>query len=81
MSIEHSPPKSARVGILDEFLTRAELASELGCHERTLSRYENLPNGLPSIVIVGRKHYSIGDVKRFIASRVSRPNPVRRAPR
>jgi hypothetical protein len=64
-------------GLLADFATRAELAAELGCHERTIARYEALPNGLPSVTIAGRKLYRVADVRAFIENRIKSPQPVR----
>jgi hypothetical protein len=65
MSLEHAPSRNsggatggtgeARPPLLEGYLSRAELAKELSCSERTVARYENLPDGLPSIFIGGRK--------------------------
>lgn len=40
--------------LLDDFITRNELAAELDCCLRTIARMENLPDGLPSVVLAGR---------------------------
>ncbi len=70
--------RTAAGGLLKGYLTRAELAAEWGCHERTIARYEQMPNGLPFLYIGGRKLYRIEDARAFMASRVSTPNPVRK---
>jgi len=67
------------VGLLDDYRNRAELAQELRCSERSIWRYENLPDGLPSVLIAGRKFYRIQAVRDWLAKRERRPNP-RRAP-
>ena len=63
--------------LLDGLIPRPEAARQLDCSERTLARWENLPNGLPSIIIAGRKFYRIAAIRDFIASRERKPNPRR----
>ena len=67
------------VGILDGYVDRAELARQMRCSERTIWRYENLPDGLPSVMIGGRKFYPVAGVKAWLAKREQRPNPRRAA--
>ena len=69
--------RASRHGLLEGYATRAELAAEWNCHERTVARYENMPNGLPSVTIAGRKLYRIEDARRFMESRIRHPQPVR----
>lgn len=64
--------------LLAGYVNRAELAAEWICHERTIARYEAMPNGLPFLFIGGRKFYRIEDARRFMESRIVTPNPVRR---
>jgi len=63
--------------LLDDYLSRAELASELGVVTRTISRYENQPDGLPSVLIGGRKLYRLQSVRKWIEQRERCPNPRR----
>jgi len=72
-------PETAARGLLAGYYTRAELANEWNCHERTIARYEQMPNGLPSLYIGGRKLYAIAHARRFMESRITTPNPVRGA--
>jgi hypothetical protein len=65
------------IGLLDEYRTRAELADELRCSWRTIWRYENQPDGLPSVLIAGRKFYRIESVRDWLNKRERRPNPRR----
>ena len=65
-------------GLLTGYLSRAELASEWNCHERTIARYEAMPNGLPFLYIGGRKLYRIDDALAFMERRITTPNPVRK---
>lgn len=71
--------ETAPRGLLTGYLTRAELAAEWDCHERTIARYEAMPDGLPFLFIGGRKLYRIENARRFMDSRVTRPNPVRKS--
>ena len=63
--------------LLDEYLTREGLAAELHVTPRTISRYENEGDGLPSTTIGGRKYYHTGSVKQWLKNRERRPNPRR----
>ena len=65
--------------ILGDYVDRATLAHNLGISARTLWRYENQPDGLPSLMIGGRKHYRVEAVKAWLAKRERRPNPRRAA--
>ncbi len=64
---------------LDDYLSRAELASQLGITPRTIANYENLPDGLPSMLLGGKKMYRIDSVRKWISDREQRRNPRRRA--
>ena len=65
-------------GLLAGFVTRAQLAAEWNCHERTIARYEAMPDGLPFLTIGGRKMYRIEDARAFMERRITTPNPVRK---
>lgn len=65
--------------ILNDFCTRPELAQDFGCSERTIWRYESQPDGLPSVMIGGRKFYRIQAVREWLNARERRPNPRRAA--
>lgn len=67
----------AEGGILDEYVDRDELCRQLRISGRTAARYENAPDGLPSVTIGGRKLYRIAAVAKWLAGRESRPNPRR----
>ncbi|EJW11722.1 hypothetical protein A33M_2919 [Rhodovulum sp. PH10] len=64
--------------LLEGYLTRPELARELGVHTKTVERYESQPNGLPSVTIGGRKYYRRTAVLAWIESRERKPNQRRR---
>jgi hypothetical protein len=66
-----------KIGILDGYVDRQTLAAELCCNERTIARYENIPNGIPSVLIAGRKLYPVEGIRAWVKNRESRPNPTR----
>ena len=59
----------------DELIPDAELASRWHVTTRTLSRYENLPNGLPFWMIGGKKYRAVRESAEWLAARAQRPNP------
>lgn len=65
--------------ILDDYRDRATLAREMRCSERSIARYESEPDGLPSVMIAGRKYYRIEAVRDWLTKRERRPNPRRAA--
>ena len=65
--------------LLHDYIQREELARELKCSERTLARYENQKDGLPSVMIGGRKFYRIEAVNTWLQKRERQPNPARAA--
>lgn len=79
MSTTAQTNPKATGGLLNGYLTRAQLAAEWDCHERTIARYEQMPNGLPFLYIGGRKLYRIEDARAFMAARIVTPNPTRQS--
>jgi hypothetical protein len=77
--IELDDAKMSDTGILSDYLDRASLARELNCAERTIARYEAEPDGLPSVMIAGKRYYRREAVLEFIRRRERRPNPRRAA--
>lgn len=65
--------------LLAGYLTRDQLASQLGVTVRTLGRWMAQPNGLPYTTLGARTLFRIDAVKEWIASRERRPNPRRRS--
>lgn len=63
--------------ILADYVNRPELAAALNVSVRTLSRYEILPDGLPSVLIGGRKLYRVQSVLDWVKSRETHPNKRR----
>ena len=66
-------------GLLKDYIDRPRLADEWDCSERTIARYEDLPDGLPSLLLGGRKLYHVPTVMEWLQRRTKRPNPRRRA--
>lgn len=65
--------------LLAGYVDRPTLARQLRCTERTLHRYENQPDGLPSLTIGGRKFYRVQAVMDWLAKRERKPNQRRAA--
>ena len=59
MSLEHAPAREpgapTEAGLLDDWLTDAELARELHRDKRTIHRWRRL-GALPPSIILGREH-------------------------
>ena len=64
---------------LSEYLDRLALAKCWQVSWRTIARYEALPNGLPSIMLGGKKRYAWKDAIAWLESRKTRPNQRRAA--
>jgi hypothetical protein len=60
--------------LLAHTVTRQELAKALGVCTRSISRYENQPDGLPSITFGGRKLYRLESVHEWLMAKERRPN-------
>jgi hypothetical protein len=63
--------------ILRGYATRAELAEAFVCSERTIARYENEPDGLPNLMLGGRKLYPLDEAKQWVERRLRSANPRR----
>jgi len=66
-------------GLLEDFIDRSQLMADFKVTSRTINRYENQPNGLPNIVIGGRKLYRRSAVIDWVKSKERKPNPRRSA--
>ncbi|WP_442577757.1 helix-turn-helix domain-containing protein [Mesorhizobium sp. ASY16-5R] len=64
--------------LLDGYLTRDELAREMGLNPRTIIRYQNQPDGLPSTKFGKRVFFKRESVARWIEKHERHPNPTRR---
>lgn len=63
----------------DELIPDEVLAEQWHCTTRTLRRYENEPNGLPAVMLAGRKWRPVKACQEWLAKRIRRPNPRRAA--
>jgi hypothetical protein len=64
---------------LADYLDRATLAHRWRVSPRTIFNYESEPNGLPSLMLGGKKRYPWRDALEWLERRVKRPNPKRAA--
>lgn len=62
----------------DELIPDADLAAEWGCTTRTLRRYDREPDGLPHVLVSGRKWRPARACQEWLAARIRRPNPRRK---
>lgn len=67
--------------LLDGYLDRATLAAQLNVSERTLSRYESERDGLPSLMLGGRRLYRLEAVREWLQRRERMTSPVKRGPK
>lgn len=70
-------PVTAAIGLEHDYVDLQALAVELKVSERTLARYENLPDGLPSMRLGSRKLYKIASVRAWLEKRERKPNQNR----
>ena len=71
MSLEHAPQRQDNPRrILDDYLTRPELAIELGVSVRTLARLDAAREGPPSMSWAGRKIYPRERAREWFESRL-----------
>ena len=63
--------------LLEDYVNRQELAEQLGVSWRTLCRYEEERDGLPSLILGGRRMYRLESVRAWLERRERRPNPSR----
>ncbi len=61
----------------DELILDEEQAKQWNCTTRTLRRYENEPDGLPYVIVGGRKYRPVKACAEWLARRMRRPNPRR----
>jgi hypothetical protein len=63
----------------DELVLDDELANEWKSTRRTLGRYDRLSDGLPFVMIAGRKYRPLKACREWLARRIRRPNSSSRA--
>lgn len=68
------------IDILDDQLVPDKaLADEWNCTRRTLWRYDQQPDGLPYVIVAGRKYRPLKACRAWLAKRLKHPNPRRAA--
>ena len=79
MSLEHNAARQDGAGttatgerMLDDYLTRPELADELGVGVRTLARYDALREGPPKMMLAGRILYHRDKAREWLRSRLTK---------
>lgn len=65
------------MSLLQDYLTRDELAQELKVAARTVARWQDLPDGLPYTEMGGRVLYRRQSVLSWLESRERHPNQRR----
>jgi DNA-binding transcriptional MerR regulator len=65
------------MAILDDYMTIDALAAEINVSVRTIARYEREPDGLPTVMLGGRKYYRIAAIQEWLTKRERHPNPRR----
>jgi hypothetical protein len=63
--------------ILAGYMRRREWAAAAGISDRTAARYENEPDGLPTMAFGGEKWVHVERSKDWLARRVKAANPQR----
>jgi hypothetical protein len=62
------------VSILDGSQPEKEFAQANNASQRTIARYRNQPDGLPYFEWCGRIYIPVEEARRWLESRVHRPN-------
>ncbi|MEP7241427.1 MAG: hypothetical protein ABI697_11120 [Devosia sp.] len=65
--------------VLKGYIDRPTLARQFRTSVRTIIRYEGQADGLPSVMIGGKKFYRLVAVTDWLMKRERRPNQRRRA--
>lgn len=63
--------------LLQDYMTRDQLAAELNVTPRTIIRWQQQPDGLPYVEMVGRILYRRQSILAWIESRERHPNQRR----
>ena len=63
--------------LLKDYRDRPSLAKGLKTSERSIARWEDLPDGLPALMIGGRKYYHVPTVMEWLQRRTKGRNPTR----
>ncbi len=62
----------------DELVRDEKLAEYWHMTTRTLRRYEHQPDGLPYVILGGKKYRPMKACAEWLARRMQAPNPLRR---
>src|SRR5689334_6241674 len=65
--------------LVGELWPKKETARQLKCVERTVDRYEREPNGLPFVMVGGKKYHKPASVRAWLAARERQLNPRRQS--
>ena len=63
----------------DELIPDEQLAAEWDTTRRTLGRYDRLPDGLPFVMLSGKKFRPAKACREWLARRIRKPNSRRKA--
>jgi hypothetical protein len=66
-------------GILAGYTTQEKFAADHLITTRTVARYRNQPDGLPSVEFGGKIYIPLAEASAWLSARISRPNPRRRS--
>ena len=69
------------INILDDYVDVAAFAAAVDKCERTVKRWINKPDGLPSAKLGSRRLIHLPTARQWLLGRVLQPNPTRRAGR
>ena len=64
---------------LGNYIPIEEFAAMVGKCRRTVSRWIARPDGLPHLPLGNETHIPITEAREWLAARIKRPNPRRRA--
>lgn len=63
----------------DELISDEQLALDWHVTQRSLARYEKQPDGLPFVLLGGRKYRPVKACRAWLERRIRKPNPRRAA--
>ena len=73
------PAQQSQADILSGYAEQEEFAKINRISPRTVARYRNRPDGLPSVAFGGKVFIPIDEASAWLKSQVRRPNQRRRA--
>lgn len=63
---------------LEDYMTREQIARELGMAPRSLTRWQSMPDGIPFIKVGGKVFFRKSSVLAWLEARETRKNPTRK---